>query len=110
MNERASTAAARRPAPAADCAAVRDFVALFANRLRLKLLCILTRRPACVNELMEATGEKQSNVSQQLKLLYEAGLVSRRRAGARVYYEIADPVAVEVGKGLLAAASRPRRR
>ncbi len=91
-----------------DCSTIRDFVVLFANRLRLKLLCRLAEGPACVHELVEATGDKQSNVSQQLKILHEADFVKRRRVGARVYYEIDDPVTVEVLDFLVSAAQRPR--
>ncbi len=87
-----------KPGPMADpvyCASVRDFVAHFANPVRLKLLCCLQNGPACVSELMQITGEKQSTVSQQLKHLLLAGLVSRTREGTRVYYRIANPLAME---------------
>ncbi len=92
-----------------ECAKLRDFVTHFSNHLRLKILCRLAAGRACVRELVEATGEKQSNVSQQLKHLLDADLVSRQRAGARVYYEIADPVALEVMEFLFTVALRHRR-
>jgi len=91
-----------------ECAKLRDFVAHFSNHLRLKILCRLALGRACVRELVETTGEKQSNVSQQLKHLLDADLVSRQRAGARVYYEIADPVALEVMEFLFTMALRHR--
>ncbi|NOZ78741.1 MAG: helix-turn-helix transcriptional regulator [Acidobacteria bacterium] len=90
-----------------DCGEVRDFVAVFANRLRLKLLCRLAEGPACVHELVEATGDRQSNVSQQLKILHEADFVRRRRVGARVYYEIDNPVTLEVLDFLMSVAQHP---
>ena len=108
MNELTRRLATLDLQPALDCAEIRDFVVLFANRLRLRLLCHLSQGRACVRELVEATGEKQSNVSQQLKLLHEADLVRRQRVGARVYYDIGNPVAVEVTDFLRAAAARPR--
>ncbi len=98
------------PVTTADCAELREFVVHFANHLRLKILCRLASGRACVRELVEATGEKQSNVSQQLKHLLDAHLVSRQRCGARVYYEIADPIALEVMDYLSAVAARHRRR
>ncbi len=88
------------------CAWIRDFVAHFANPVRLKLLCRLMEGRACVSELMEATGEKQSTVSQQLKHLLLAGLVGRERVGTRVYYEIADPAVPEIMEFLARVASR----
>jgi len=106
MKERALTRAVVAPE---ECASLRDFVASFSNHLRLKILCRLAEGRACVRELVEATGEKQSNVSQQLKHLLDADLVSRQRAGARVYYEISDPVALEVMEFLFSAARRHAR-
>ncbi len=94
----------------ADCVGLREFVAHFSNHLRLKILCRLASGRACVRELVEATGEKQSNVSQQLKHLLDAHLVTRERVGSRVYYEIADPIALEVMDYLFAVAVRHRQR
>ncbi len=88
------------------CGWIRDFVAHFANPVRLKLLCRLMEGRACVGELMEATGERQSTVSQQLKHLLLAGLVDRERAGTRVYYEIADSRVPEVMGFLARIAGR----
>lgn len=75
------------------CSQMRDFIAHFANPVRLKLLCRLVRGGRlCVNELVDVTGEKQSTVSQQLKQLQMARMVHRQREGNRVYYSVADPV------------------
>jgi len=70
---------------------MRDFVAHFANPVRLKILCALSEGKACVTELAETTREKQSTVSQQLKNLLLAGFIAKEREGSRVYYQIADP-------------------
>ncbi len=43
-----------------------------------------------VSEIMEATGASQSLVSHQLKTLKDAGLVSIRREGTKVYYSLSD--------------------
>ncbi len=79
-----------------SCAMMRDFIAHFANPVRLKLLCRLVRGGRlCVNELVEETGEKQSTVSQQLKQLQMARMVRREREGNRVYYAVASSVVEE---------------
>ena len=79
-----------------SCVMMRDFIAHFANPIRLKLLCVLVRNERmCVNDLVEQTGGKQSTISQQLKQLQMARLVGRERQGNRVFYFIADPVVVE---------------
>lgn len=57
---------------------------------RLKLLIALEPGEKNVSELVAATGMPQSNVSRHLQTLTEARLVSRRKTGAKAYYEIAD--------------------
>ncbi len=74
-----------------NCYVMRDYVAHFANPVRLKILCCLTEGRACVTDLVQATREKQSTVSQQLKNLLLAGFIARQREGSRVYYQIALP-------------------
>jgi len=44
-----------------------------------------------VQELIEATGHQQANVSKHLKIMANAGMVTRRKEGLYVYYTIADP-------------------
>ncbi len=44
-----------------------------------------------VQELVEATGLRQPNLSKHLHALTEAGLVRRRREGTRVFYRLDAP-------------------
>jgi ArsR family transcriptional regulator len=44
----------------------------------------------CVGDLAEETGTPLSTLSQQLKVLHHARLVSRRREGKHVHYALAD--------------------
>ncbi|MCK5378896.1 MAG: helix-turn-helix transcriptional regulator [Acidobacteria bacterium] len=90
-----------------SCALMRDYIAHFANPVRLKLLCRLVRGGRlCVNELVEVTGEKQSTVSQQLKQLQMARMVHRQREGNRVYYSVSDPVVEETMRFFSSIAER----
>ncbi len=57
---------------------------------RLQLLQALRQGERNVTELVQATGTQQANVSKHLALLADAMMVARRRAGANVYYVIAD--------------------
>jgi DNA-binding transcriptional ArsR family regulator len=41
---------------------------------------------------MEETGLGQANVSKHLKILAQAGIVSRNPQGVSVYYQIAEPL------------------
>lgn len=75
-----------------NCAVIHDYVAHFSNPVRLRLLCTLMEGRASVSDLVAEVGEKQPNVSQQLKLLLVAGMVRRTREGTRQIYEIANPL------------------
>lgn len=58
---------------------------------RLQLLSLLSRRPACVSELVEQTGYRQPYVSQNLAVLRDAGLVAGTRDGVNICYQVTCP-------------------
>lgn len=89
-----------------SCAWIRDFVAHFANPVRIKILCRLMQGSACVTELVEATGERQPTISQQLKYLVLAGMVGRKGRGTRNYYRITDPAVPDTMRFLASVAQR----
>jgi len=62
-----------------------------AHELRLAVLCHLLSGPMCVNELMEATGASQSNLSQHLSKMRMMGLLTNEKRGQQVFYHIANP-------------------
>lgn len=63
---------------------------------RLQVLCCLRTGAKNVTEIVEATGLGQANVSKHLKVLMQAGIVSRHPEGISVYYQIADPMIFEL--------------
>ncbi len=58
--------------------------------MRIKLLDALREGAATVQDLQEATGASQQNVSKHLSVLLTAGLVSRSKDGNFSRYSIAD--------------------
>lgn len=74
----------------ADLIAAR-FRAL-AEPMRLRLLNALRHGELSVGELAESIGAGQANVSKHLQLLFEQGLVTRRREGTTTYYQGAEIV------------------
>ncbi|MGQ9466023.1 MAG: ArsR/SmtB family transcription factor [Anaerolineae bacterium] len=64
---------------------------LLAHPARLRILDLLRRGEACVCHLQAALGVSQPYVSQQLRVLREAGLISQHREGLYVYYRLTDP-------------------
>jgi DNA-binding transcriptional ArsR family regulator len=76
------------PDPLVDLIAHRFRV--LSEPMRIKLLDQLREGPATVQELQDATGGSQQNVSKHLGVLAQAGLVTREKDGNFVRYAIAD--------------------
>lgn len=68
----------------------------FADGTRLALLQELMSGPKSVNELLAAVGTTQANVSRQLKILHQAGLLSREQSGLFVIYSIVDTIVLDM--------------
>lgn len=58
--------------------------------LRLKILYVLSRTELCVGDLSRLLGARESNVSQQLRLLRTMNLVKYRRDGKLALYSLDD--------------------
>jgi DNA-binding transcriptional ArsR family regulator len=63
---------------------------VLANEDRLQLLCQLAQGEACVSELEELLGIRQPTLSQQLSVLRTEEIVSTRREGKKIYYQLSD--------------------
>ena len=81
-----------KPLTSSQLAAVARLFSVLSESSRLVLLQGLHAGPLTVNELVEATGMKQANVSKQLAILHDHHLVKRERDGTFIRYEIADPM------------------
>ena len=69
---------------------------VLSNPDRLMLLCQLSLGEKRVGELEEILGITQPTLSQQLTVLRDEELVSTRREGKNIYYQIASPQALAV--------------
>ncbi|BAP15547.1 ArsR family transcriptional regulator [Alcanivorax sp. NBRC 101098] len=63
---------------------------------RLMLLCRLAEGERSVSELEPLVGVYQPSLSQQLGILRREGLVSSRREGKQVFYQVANQDALAV--------------
>jgi ArsR family transcriptional regulator len=96
-----------------DDAAVlaRTFAAL-ADPARLRLLSLIANRDqgeVCACELVEPLGKSQPTVSHHLKVLFEAGLVSREKRGTWVWYAVVPERLSEL-RDVLSPGTRERAR
>jgi DNA-binding transcriptional ArsR family regulator len=71
---------------------VARFLSVLGEPSRLKIISSLMENPQTVTDIIAKTGFKQANVSKQLAILFDAGLVSRQREGVSIRYKIALPI------------------
>jgi ArsR family transcriptional regulator len=61
-----------------------------ADPTRLAILCALTQKAQCVNELTDLLRLPQPTVSRHLRVLHDAWLVNATRHGHNVVYTLSD--------------------
>lgn len=73
-----------------DLTAAAQLFKVLGSESRLRLLLLLDEQPRTVGALAEAAGLSQPLVSQHLRTLRQAGLVSATRRGKEAIYLVAD--------------------
>ncbi|WP_204104274.1 MULTISPECIES: metalloregulator ArsR/SmtB family transcription factor [Spirulina sp. CCY15215] len=73
-----------------------DYFSILSEPMRLRILTFLRDGEKCVQELVEATQTSQANVSKHLKVMLQAGILSRRTVGTSAYYWVEDPLIYEL--------------
>ena len=58
--------------------------------LRIKILCLLSSGEMMVQEITEAVGSSQSNISQHLGILKACRMINSRKEATKVFYRIED--------------------
>lgn len=85
-----------------------DVLKLLADPLRAQIVTLLAAETLCTCHIVEETGAKQTNVSNHLRALREAGLVETEPCGRFTYYRLRpEPLeALSAQLGTLAEAAR----
>lgn len=100
----------REPLSADDAVALARTLKAIADPARLRLLSLVAAHEggeACVCDLVEPLGLSQPTVSHHLKVLVEAGLLTRDKRGVWAYYALV-PGALDSLAGVLATGSAER--
>lgn len=90
------TSMRRRAALGPLTALVSERLRLLGQEQRLRLVIELESGERSVQQLADALGATQQNVSKHLGLLQRERIVRRRPEGSRVWYSLADLEAVEI--------------
>ncbi len=69
---------------------VARLFSVFSDATRLEILMELKAGALTVGELVNRVGVSQGNVSKQLHLLFDHGLLEREKRGTQVFYSISD--------------------
>lgn len=78
--------------------AAEQLLKSLANANRLKLLCQLVGGERSVGDIEQQVGLSQSALSQHLAKLREQGIVSCRKEGTTVYYQLVSEPALQIMK------------
>jgi ArsR family transcriptional regulator len=69
-----------------------ELVRVLADPLRLQIVTLLARETLCTSHLVEETGARQTNLSNHLRVLREAGVVETEPCGRFTYYKLRPDV------------------
>lgn len=73
-----------------------DLIRVLADPLRLQIVNLLARETLCTTHLVEETGAKQTNLSNHLRVLREAGVVETEPCGRFTYYRLKPDVIAQL--------------
>ncbi|MQA97262.1 MAG: metalloregulator ArsR/SmtB family transcription factor [Streptosporangiales bacterium] len=85
-----------------------DVIRVLADPLRLRIITLLARETLCTTHLVAETGARQTNLSNHLRVLREAGLVETEPCGRFTYYRL-RPETLEGLAGSLAGLAATAR-
>jgi len=80
----------RQPDPTGADADVDAAVRALAEPLRARIVELLAGEQLCTCHLVDLTGARQTNISNHLRVLREAGLVTAEPVGRYTYYRLRD--------------------
>ncbi|MBV7697765.1 helix-turn-helix transcriptional regulator [Streptomyces sp. TRM70350] len=73
-----------------------DLIRVLADPLRLQIVTLLAKETLCTTHLVEETGAKQTNLSNHLRVLREAGVVETEPCGRYTYYKLRPDVVAQL--------------
>ncbi len=85
-----------QPVPPEVIQQVSDYFSVLGEPMRLRILNLLRNGEKCVQDLVEETDTSQANVSKHLKVMLQAGILTRRSKGTLAYYSVEDDLIFEL--------------
>jgi len=85
-----------------------DLIRVLADPLRLQIVTLLAQETLCTTHLVEETGARQTNLSNHLRVLREAGVVETEPCGRYTYYKLRPDVLASLAGQLADLAESAR--
>ncbi|MFE1141751.1 ArsR/SmtB family transcription factor [Streptomyces rochei] len=85
-----------------------DLIRVLADPLRLRIVTLLARETLCTTHLVEETRARQTNLSNHLRVLREAGVVETEPCGRFTYYKLRPDVIAQLAGQFAALAESAR--
>lgn len=87
-----------------------EILTALAHPARLEILELLRDGERCVCHIQAVLDQRQAYISQHLNTLRQAGLVTNRKDGKRVYYQVSHPQIFDIIDSLKAFLRTQKRR
>ncbi|MCX5144722.1 MULTISPECIES: helix-turn-helix transcriptional regulator [unclassified Streptomyces] len=85
-----------------------DLMRVLSDPLRLRIVTLLARETLCTTHLVEETGARQTNLSNHMKVLREAGVVETEPCGRFTYYKLKPEILAGLSERFAALADSAR--
>ncbi len=85
--------------------AVARYFHILSEPARLRILHAICQEELSVGQIVEETELSQSNASRHLNLMYQLGVIKRRREGAQVFYSVTDTSLTDICRAVCVRVS-----
>ncbi len=86
---------------------VARYFSILSEPARLRILHAICQEERSVSQIVEETTLSQSNASRHLNMMYQAGVIKRRREGSQVIYSVTDASLTDICRAVCVRVSAP---
>ncbi len=84
---------------------VARYFSIFSEPARLRILHSICQEEKSVGQIVMETGMSQTNASRHLNMMYQAGVLKRRRDGTQVFYGVSDSTMTDLCRSVCVRVS-----
>lgn len=84
---------------------VARYFSILSEPARLRILHSICQEEKSVGQIVMETGMSQTNASRHLNMMYQAGVLKRRRDGTQVFYGVSDSTMTDLCRSVCVRVS-----